>query len=368
MTRQLLLLNGFAVAAAVVFHSVGWGFTSLFWWTDRYREVAVPNFAELGGTSYYALRVAEQVVCFGVPAFLFVSGFFVAFAAGRQGTIGLGKVGPRVRMLIVPYVVWTTAIFVARALEGRTLTPGGYASHLLFGRAAQPFYFVPLLVQLYLLSPAVAAAARRHWKGTLLSAATVQLAIQVASYPVLLGWDAPLAQWISRHSPSWFFPHLVFWFVLGVVAGANGPVLIARLAAWKPLLPWMTAALALAGIVEWELLLRASGREWLAPTATVIDGLYALAVILTFLAYAPIRVPAKQMWQALGERSFGVYLMHAPVLEFAARGLYHAVPATLEHQAVFQTLLVGAGLLVPIAVMATVNRSAARSSYNYLFG
>jgi len=46
----------------------------MFWWTDRYLPVSVPNFDQFGGPSYYFYRVLEQLVIFMIPAFFFVSG------------------------------------------------------------------------------------------------------------------------------------------------------------------------------------------------------------------------------------------------------------------------------------------------------
>ena len=60
-------------------HSTAYGLQAMFEWTNRYRDVAVPNFDQLGTLPYYVLMFARQFDAFGVPAFLFVSGFFIAF-------------------------------------------------------------------------------------------------------------------------------------------------------------------------------------------------------------------------------------------------------------------------------------------------
>ena len=369
MIRHLLLLNGLAVIGAVVNHALGWGFTSLFWWTDRYEAVAVPDFSQLGSPTYYALRGAEQLITFSLPAFLFVSGFFVAFAAGRgDRKLGWEKVSPRIRMLLIPYLVWSVAIFALRGVEGTTDTSVGYLEQLLFGRAAEPYYYVPLIIQMYVLSLLVVGWIKDYWKPVLVVAAIVQLVAQVARYPVLLGWDVPAAVWIANHTPGWFFPHLVFWFAFGVFAGFHPSTLGRLVTRWKPVLPWAAAALGVMALVEWELILRASGEQWLNPTPTVLDSLYTGAFILTFVAFAAVRLPMRPQLDALGERSFGVYLVHAPVLELLSRMSYHLTPPLLAHVFVFLCVLIVAGVAVPLVLMTTVNRSSVRPYYNYLFG
>ena len=368
MIRRLLLLNGLAVIGSVINHTVGWGFTSLFWWTDRYEAVTVPNFEQLHGASYFGLRVLEQLVTFSLPAFLFVSGVFVAFAAGRGPTVPWSKVSGRVKMLLIPYALWSVAIFVGRILEGTTDTPTGYAGQLLFGRAAIPYYYIPLVTQLFLLSPLLVRWTRTRWKLVLVVAALVQAVVQVARYPVLLGWHQASPTWIWRHMPGWFFPHLVFWFVFGVFAGLHGQLFKTWLARWRPVLPWITVALGLAVILEWELLQQMSTRVWVPPTQTLLDSLYSGAYILSFLAFTEATIPASRQVDTLGERSFGVYLIHAPVLELLSRSVYHLAPIVLSYQLVFQSLLVAGGVGVPLLLMAMVKRSPVRPCYNYLFG
>jgi fucose 4-O-acetylase-like acetyltransferase len=369
VTRHLLLVSGLAVLGAVINHSLGWGFTALFWWTDRYAAVgALPDFSQLGGASYYALRVLEQLVVASVPAFLFVSGVFVAVAAGRAQSLAWSRVTGRIRMLVVPYLVWSVAILALRAAEGTIDTPGGYTRQILFGRAAPPYYFIPLLVQLYLLAPWLVRGLRARPGLVLGAAALVQSAVLATQYPVLLGVRAPLASWVWRHAPGWFFPLMGLWFVLGIYAGLHGPAFRERLARWRPVLPWAALALGVAGLVEWEVLLRFSRYPWLDSSPTLVDSAFSAALILTVLAMADARWPLSDRFEALGSRSYGVYLVHAPVLEIAARGIYHVAPVVLAHQVLFLPALVAIGLAVPLILMATVNRSAARPVYNYLFG
>jgi surface polysaccharide O-acyltransferase-like enzyme len=369
MTRRLLLLNGMAALAAVIYHSLGWGFTSMFWWTDRYQPTVVPDFSQLGTPTYYVLRVVEQLVCFGLPAFLFVSGFFVAFAAGRDGlALGWRQVANRLKFLLIPYAFWSAAILAGGSLGGAAPPRAGVLATLVFGRAADLYYYVPLVTQLYILSPLVVPWVKSHWKPVMLAAGVLQLGIQLARYPVLLGWDVPVATWIWLHSPSWLFTHLVFWFILGTFVGINGLTFQRWVFRWKPALPWVTVGLAVLGFLEWEALLRVSGKSWLAPTQTVVDSLYTGALILTFVAFAEVRVPAARNLAVLGERSFGIYLIHAPVLSLLSKISYHLTPTLLGHQIVFLSLLVMGGIGIPLVLMAIVNRSAARPSYNYLFG
>lgn len=369
MVRRLLVLNGIAVLGAVINHSSGWGFTAMFWWTDRYLPGSTPNFSQIGSLSYFGLRILEQSIMFSIPAFLFVSGYFMAFATGRdQDRPGLRVVGTRIRSLLFPYLLWSAGIFLWRGLEGTVNTPWGYFRQLLFGQAAAPYYYVPLLIQYLLLSFLLVPLIKRHGKTVLVLAGLAQLFVQLSRYPVLLGWNVPLATWVTDHSPGFSILPMIFWFALGIYFGFNLPHLKNWLTRWKSILLPLTVLLGVVALVEWEILFRLSGREWLPPTVTVFDSLYSGAFILMFLSRGSLRLPFDARLSDLGTKSFGVYLMHAPILEIASRAAYHISPWVIGHEVPFQLLLIGIGLGIPLLLMGLVDRSPARPYYAFIFG
>ena len=93
MAKRLLLLNGVAIVCVILFHATGFGFTAMFAWAHRYREVSSPNFDAVGTGAYYAFRLIEQFVVFAIPAFLFVSGYFVSVASAAGLLTQLGAAG-----------------------------------------------------------------------------------------------------------------------------------------------------------------------------------------------------------------------------------------------------------------------------------
>lgn len=367
MIRRLLLLNGVAILAVILFHAAGWGVTSLVFWADRYGAVPVE---QMGTTSYYLLRGIEQLVVFSIPAFLFVSGFFIAFATGRtQQTIGWKVVGFRVRDLIIPYTVWTIIYWIilfleARFLDGRTFSLTQYATMYLTGSTDPAYYYVPLLIQFYLLSPFLVRWAKAHPLSLLFVAAVVQLAVQVQYYPALLGMNVPYLDVI----PKWLFASRIFWFSLGVVAGFHMKPLQERLARQRR--GWLIATLVLlpAGIVEWEVMQSLSGQLWLQHRETFLDSVYALAVIFAFLGYYQAKLPAAGWLADLGSKSFGIYLIHTLAMTYTARLVAVRFPVLLAYQIPFLLLMIVVGLGAPLALMAIVNRTPLRPSYKYIFG
>ncbi|OGO10189.1 MAG: hypothetical protein A2Z66_05870 [Chloroflexi bacterium RBG_13_66_10] len=369
MTRRLLHLNGLAIIGAVAYHASGWGFVAMFWWAHRYRPVTPPNFDQMGSAAYYGLRTIEQLIAFGVPAFLFVSGFFAAFAGGKsRGSVGWRVVANRIRSLVIPYLLWSLAMIAIEYVQGRTYSALELVRTIAFGEVTPAFYFVPLLCQLYLLSPLLIPWARTRWKPLLVGAAVLQTAVHLARYGLILGVGEPGRGLLAAISPGWFFPGNIFWFALGAVVGFHQREAIEFLARFRRL--WIAGVMALLplGILEWEALLRLSGEVWLTPKETVLDNLYSLMFILAFLSLVSLEHPLSKPVSDLGARSYGIYLVHPLALTVAARATYHLAPWMLGSQLLFQPLLLAAGLGIPLLLMALVRRSPARWSYQFQFG
>lgn len=331
--------------------------------------VATPNFDELGGLTYFALRFIEQLVAFSVPVFLFVSGFFIAFAAGRLSLKARWPlVGTRIKNLLIPYLIWSALIFVLNAAEQDVSTLRGYIEDLLTGGAADPYYYVPLLVQLLILSPFMLSWAKTSWKLLLVVTAVVQISIQILQYAYFLGADSAFFNSARILTSGWFFAGKVFWFALGMVVSLHLIPFKNWLEKIKRVLPFLLVFFLILGMVEWEIWLYLSPTPWIPYYDTALDNLYAITFIFFFVAHSKIKYPYDKQLSDLGTKSFGVYLIHTIVLAYTARIIYHVVPWILGHQIIFQPILWVMGLSIPLLLMAFVKRSPARKYYHYLFG
>jgi len=370
MVKRLLLLNGLAVLGAVVHHAVSWDLTAMFFWADRYLPVSVPNFDQIWGLRYIFLRLLDQLAVPGVFAFLVVSGYFIAVAAGsRQKTLGWRLVFQRLKTLTIPYLIWSFVLIAFNLAQGKAYTLGQLGSLLLTGGVAAPYYYVPLLLQLYLLSPFLVPLARDHWKWLLGITAFIQLPVTLAHYAAIFNLEPGAWQPVLAALRDWHLLGYAFWFALGMVIGFH-------LAAFKGFLKrarlLLVAGLALtfvASILEWELLRQAHGKEWLALQVTLSAKLYVLFVLLCFFAFDRLKFPFASQLTQLGAKSFGVYLIHSLFMELAARGVYHLAPWLLAYQIPFLGLLVAAGVALPTAMMWGVDRTPGlRRFYGVVFG
>lgn len=369
LATRLLLLNGLAIVCVILFHATGFGFTAMFSWAHRYRPVSSPNYDEAGSIAYYVLRLIEQFVVFSIPAFLFVSGFFVSVLAGRsRSKVSWRAVRARIAGLAVPYLFWSAVVLTGFWLQGRALPASRYLPVLATGMTGPNYYYVPLLIQLYVVAPLIVALTRSRWRALLVATGVLQVAVYVLQYPIVLGLQIPVVTPVALALPKWFFLVHLFWFTFGVVAGFEQQRFRPFLARTRWL--WLTSAVVLfvLGTFEWELLLRWSGSPWAENRVTLVDGLYAGSVILSFLAFADVKLPFANSLFELGGKSFGIFLSHGLVMEYFSRGLYHLAPWVLGWQILFLPMVILVGLAGPLLLMALLARSPARRAYSSVFG
>ena len=369
MIKRLLYLNGLAIISVILYHASAWGFISMFFWTDRYRPVEVPNFDLMGSATYYGLRAIEQWVIFAIPTFLFVSGFFIAISAGRTKKAASWRVVlERVKNLAIPFLLWSLIILSLELAQGAVYTPFEFIRTIGLGQTTDAYYFVPVLIQLYLLSPFITPIARKNWKLLLVLSAILQISVALILYAHLLRLDIPFLSWISWLGRPWFFPGFTFFFSLGIVIGFHLPAFKDFLHRCRWLFLATLIILFIVGMIEWEMLLHWSGQDWIGPRETIIDQLYALAFLFTYFGFDKVRLPFSRQIGNLGTKSYGIYLTHSPVLEYTSRILYHVAPVIFAYQIVFQPLLYLVGFGLPLLLMALFNRSPSRRFYSYAFG
>ncbi len=371
MTRRAFFLNGLAILAVVCNHATSWGITAMFWWTDRYLPVTVPNFDQIGTLPYYALLVVRKLTIFSVPAFLFVSGFFVAYASrGSQSALSWKMVRTRIWDLLVPYVIWSGVIFISDALQGVTYTPIEYLVRLIASGASGGYYFVPLICQLYLLSPLMAPIARTRARWLLFGSALLQLAAISMLYPIFWRVQAPVLNVIVNcMTPQWLPFKWAFFFALGIVSGFHLQEFKAQLDRYKKGLLVAVVVLGALAILESEMVFRSTGRDWPGSPSTILSSLYVVAFILCFLAFDNIAIPFSKTLNQIASKTYGIYLLHSQAMELIARVIRQIVPWMLAHQLLlFQPVVFIFGVGTPLLFMASVARSPVRKSYRYLFG
>jgi peptidoglycan/LPS O-acetylase OafA/YrhL len=369
MIKRLLLLSGIGIAFVVVSHAISRGQTGLVMaMADYTLEQESAWRPLLASPTYLALFIPWRLVQVGMPIFLFISGFFAAYTARESGTTMGRALGTRLFYLLVPYLCWSLVVFGLEIQAGTVRTPAKYLQALLRGDALNPFYYVPLLCQLYLLSPLLIGWARRRPRLLLGVALLLFLGTRLIHYMLFLHVPMPGLYKLAVLNAVWFFPRHLLFFVPGLLLGLYLMPIKRWLAQNRQRLAQATLLLGGLAIVEYYLLLHHLDRPWVGWFVPVSEGFYAVTFILTFLAWDRLTIPFSHSLNVLGRHAYGIYLTHVFFLNGGAYLGYHSIPWLLDQPLIFQALLYVVGLGLPVLLMALVARSPARLVYRYLFG
>ena len=357
MTKRLLLLNGLAVLMIPFHHASAFGLQALFDWTNRYRPVSVPNYDQIGSVSYYALIFIRQIDAYAIPAFLFVSGFFIAFMS-RGKNLTLDSVLPRIKVLMIPLVIWTVIRFaLLRQMPSSVFD------------VFDTYYFLVLLIQFYLLSIFLVPWTRKNWVAVLILTAAIQLVSESPLYFQTIGMSFPGMGFIGLFTPRWLAPSRILYFTLGLVAGIH----MNKFKAWLERSKWVLLGVMIGSLVltfvEYWLLTIVSGQAWVGPNNPGIARIvYATTFSLCFLAFSDLKLPYEKVIEDLGSKSLGIYLVNLPMMYIAAVLMYKFTPMLLGNMLVYMLVLMTVGIGTPLIFMEIVRRTPARVGYRYLFG
>jgi len=357
--KRLLLLNGLATLTVPFYHAAAEGLATMFQKTNAYLPVVTPNYDALGTPVYFITIFIRQLVGFAIPAFLLVSGFFVAFSSrSAQGTLSWKIVFSRIRQLLPPFLIWTAISFALQLKWPENLSS-----------IFRPYYYIPLVIQLYLLSPLILPLARRRPVLLLVLASAFLLIDYTTNYAAVLTNSPAWVKQLERLMPIWLFPARSLYYVLGMLLGLN----IERAGAWLVRRRrWLLGGAFVTAIltcVEYVLVDYYSSLIWIGSNFSGLSRVvFSILFVLAILADDRLLTRFQMQLNEIGVRSLGVYLMNSPAIYILASLMYHFTPQWLGNQFLYQTILVAFGLGLPLAGMWLVRKSPLRPAYRLLFG
>ncbi len=236
----------------------------------------------------------RPLVNFGVPMFLFLSGWLTRQKPQPWGTICRKRI-PRV---LVPYLIWTV-IYTLVAGQPRAL-----AYNLLFANAVYTLYYIPVYIQLVLLTPLVKrlAESRLHWVGWLVTPLSFILftyqsgrfgdILNQAYYLSFLGWFS--------------------YYYMGFICGQKQAISVNCHRFARYLLPLFLLAQVGEGYLWWKAGLADCGTPM--KLTALLTNLFLMAALVPWLhagnhAYSIA-------FRTLGDYSFGIYLIHPLAIQF----------------------------------------------------
>lgn len=372
-----MLLNGLAILAVVLNHSALAGLTAMFWWTDRYRPgVSIPNWDQFGSLSHYGLIAMMKLSFFAVPSFLFVSGSFLAYTVrGNTSALSWKMVRTRVTALLIPYLIWSATQFLAEILLSCHRTGCEVSSPLLYLQrliVGDTYWYVPLICQVFLLSPFLVAWAKDRWRLLLFLVIMAQLSSITISYLGFLSVKVPKFLIVAFTGP--FFLRDIMYSVTGIIAGLH----LTEFKNWLSRIKWWTLGGVIVSAVltlfESEVIYRLTYTTYSenghiqSGYHTVPMTLYIISFILCFLAF-DLPASAAKLFYQLGRNSYGIYMLQGVLIGFVLTKIfYHVLPQLLGYQIIYALILTALVSGISLWFISFIANSRLKGLSRYLFG
>ena len=289
-------LRGVAIIAVVAIHSLGYSLMNVKF---------EPNV-----WSYNLAIACRQLLNFAVPAFIFISGYWTQnnISSGKEYEAFLKRRIPRV---LVPYIFWSLIILSIFSFSGNSINVREILIKLITGGTIDPYYFIILIIQLYLLTPIIQITDVKLY-GTvsiclinlfsILSLYVLRL-YQHADIP-LQDYALPFYSWIIfyelgrlmyKRDGKIFGKKELYIIILGVIVGF------------------------VLSIFEAEILVQKYDNLEFAVSALKLSSfLYSISIIFVFMYLKECVQKWPQFLIRIGDASFGIYLIHAPLIYLAA--------------------------------------------------
>lgn len=318
-----------------------------------------------GEVAGYPYVVFDQLGKFAIPAFMFIAGYFIAYAAsGGKRDLPWQVVRARLENLVWPWVIWSVILMVGQNFQGQPLSPGAFLRTLFI-----QYYFIPLLIFYYLFAPFVVRWARSNARALLVGTAAIQLAAVALFYvrvydPHFPGWFKP---WIDLGPLQYL--RFAFCFPFGVVCGIF-PGKLKDALARKSILPWLALLAFALCVLEAAVPYNRGGSVWPigGDQTKLSSALFSIALILCFAAFDKIRLPFDRLVNRLGVHSYGLYLCHYPVLGITAKIIERFAPWVARQGWLLLPLLFGLTVALSMLLMEGAARLPTKRFYHYVFG
>ncbi len=295
---------------------------------------------------------------FAVPLFIALSGFYLSLNPRNQRPLRFYR--RTLPGLLGPYAIYTVVYVLVRN-RGSLAALAGLPGHLVHGSASAHLWFIPVIIELYLLHPFLRTwYARSARRGGLLAAAVLVQAAYVVVYELSVRPAGALDWWTDALVTGTSWLKFVGFFVAGYHLHDRAGTVLAALRQPRALPTaaaiWFAAGMVLPIIWTAQVFGAAPG-AWSRLSHIALDLLtvpMAAAAFAVLMAWPPgwQGAPAwRRLVQSSGLYAYGIYYLHPLVLLYAGRVLVWAAGpvaaiAPLRAAVLFVVVAVGSTLAV----------------------
>jgi fucose 4-O-acetylase-like acetyltransferase len=301
-----------------------------------------------------------NVLLFAVPAFIFISGYWSGQKPMGSSADYRAFLTKRLSRILIPYLFWSFVWLGYEASRTHDFNGSEIIRKLFLGQACIGYYFIILLAQLYILTPLFKYINRKSFGLELvLLLNIISLSILYLSRLFSIIWPLPA----SLPFYSW-----IIFYEIGLLAGDydNRKTLMPKNMRFL-ILPAIFISLLISELEAMIILSKADNLNFALSATKFSSVFYSVCVILGFLLVREhIKYWPKSL-VILGNFSFGIYLIHGPILNQAAR-LVQKSSIIYSFQSLYQFTVVLITILVCFALIYIIRKLLPESFCSKILG
>jgi len=284
--------RGIAIIAVVAIHASA---TAFSW-----------RYSPTGQWNFFFLVSFLQSLLFAVPALVFMSGYWSSKKSIKTLKDCKTFLMVKLSRILIPYIFWSLIFFGCTAIKTHNVNAHQIMFGLLLGGACTGYYFIVVIAQLYVLTPLLQHINRRSYGPILVFALNIisLLALYLSKVFNIIG-----------HVPAYlpFYSWIIF-YEIGLLVGNWDNKAIVRKNRWLLIFPAILVCLL---ILELEGLIILSKYDNLKFTISPMRYplvLYSICIIFGFLYMRERFRYWPKFLVAIGNYSYGIYLIHILIL------------------------------------------------------
>jgi len=323
--------RGVAIIAVVATHAIPW---------QLYRDYTVLSY--------------RQLLNFAVPAFLFISGYWLSKTSIKSWEDYKSFLLRRFSRILVPYLFWSLVFLGYEALKTNDVSVTQILYKLLTGGASFHFYFIIAIAQLYMLTPLFHYINRNIY-------GVISILIFNIGTLLALYFSRAVHIW-SVAATSW-----IIFYEIGLLVGNGDNKFPIPRKRHLFVLPAIFISLFISGLEAIIILSRYDDWDLANCPLKYSSFIYSACIIFGFLVLRERLKRWPRVLIVLGNYSFGIYLMHMIVLRGIAK-VMRRIDAVYSFQVLYQFIVVLITLLTCYVLITVARRLLPKPFYKKVLG
>ena len=291
----------------------------------------------------------SQLFNFGVPAFLFISGYWISKKPIKSLEDYKTFLIKRFSRILVPYLFWSLVLIGYEVIKTHDVDVYGIIFKLILGRASFHYFFIIMIAQLYIITPLLQYINRKPY-GLMLV--------------LILNIMTLLLRYLSRLHFNFWFPSIsvfyswVIFYEIGLLLGSGNRKIFVPENIRSFILPAILASLLISEL-EWIILLLKYDN--LGFTTKYSSLLYSASIIFGFIFLRERFRHWPKFLVSIGNYSFGIYLIHVFIIGMVAN-IFQKINIIYSFQPLYQFIV--ASITISICfVLISITRKLLPKSF-----